>query len=75
MAEGVILELRDRAQKAVGGKGVVLLDGFLLFGDEVGKGADVKILLRARQEVAKERREGRVYDTDDGLFGLFFLER
>ncbi|KAG8531075.1 uncharacterized protein KY384_004432 [Bacidia gigantensis] len=55
------------------GRRVVLLEGFLLFGhsikDDIGVLFDLKILLRARREKAKERREGRNgYVTLEGFW-------
>ena len=51
---------------------IVLLDGFLLFGEsmvQVSRELDLRILLQARYEDIKERRESRKgYVTDEGFW-------
>ena len=78
----VIERMKENVEKWVEGgpgreklgaeRGIVIMDGFLLFGEsvrDVRENIDVRILLRAKYERAKERRESRSgYVTLEGFW-------
>lgn len=71
ISQALIEELKGKVLRgAVSKRRLVVVDGFLLLGEsvkEIGAQFDVKVLLRAKYEDAKRRREGRAgYVTLEG---------